>query len=72
MEVGVRGSGNPVSGGLGVGASSNSSGEVVVRTQRTLTVIIKFSRWNCFIISKPDQHHFNESINSFNFFFFYC
>ena len=29
-------------GGLGVGASSNSSGEVVVRTQRTLTVIIKF------------------------------
>ena len=42
LEVGVRGSGNPVSGGLGVGASSNSSGEIVVRTQRTLTVIIKF------------------------------
>tara|TARA_X000001036_G_C20305750_1_gene654272 strand:- start:54 stop:611 length:558 start_codon:yes stop_codon:yes gene_type:complete len=42
LEVGIRGSGNPVSGGLGVGASSNSSGEVVVRTQRTLTVIIKF------------------------------
>ena len=42
LELGVRGSGNPVSGGVGVGASSNSSGEIVVRTQRTLTVIIKF------------------------------
>ena len=42
LELGVRGSGSPVSGGVGVGASSNSSGEVIVRTQRTLTVIIKF------------------------------
>ena len=42
LEVGFGGSGDVVGGNIGAGASSKSSGEVVVRTQRTLTVIIKF------------------------------
>ena len=42
LEVGFGGSGDVVGGTIGAGASSRSSGEVVVRTQRTLTVIIKF------------------------------
>ena len=42
LAVGFGGSGDAVGGAVGAGASSKSSGEVVVRTQRTLTVIIKF------------------------------
>ena len=42
LEVGFGGSGDVVGGNIGAGASSKSTGEVVVRTQRTLTVIIKF------------------------------
>ena len=42
LEVGFGGAGDVVGGSIGGGASSKSSGELVVRTQRTLTVIIKF------------------------------
>ena len=37
LEVGFGGAGDVVGGSIGGGASSKSSGEVVVRTQRTLT-----------------------------------